>query len=215
MSGRALDRMRELLNGVGAYRLTGSSSADWELNACGAGFSLIEDGVESLLNDLFPDTASSDRLDLWERSCGLMPSAGTLEQRRAILAARLAMNPQKLTGKDFSAMLPAAGVVGEVVEGESSVTVLAGRLLGVSQEEAKAELDVVMPAHLSWTWDDSVNWAALDAWAEDFATLDARALTWEDLDGVTGEKLEEWNRPIPELEPEEPEPPEILEQEEC
>lgn len=210
MSGRALSRMRELLNGTGAYRLTGESSADWELNACGAGFSLIEDEVQSLLNDLFPGSASSERLDLWEELFRPQPSAGTLEQRRAMLAARLSMNPQRLTKEDLSEMLPAAGVAGEVTEGETGLTVLAGRLLGVTEAEARAELDEVLPAHLPWTWDGSVNWAALDAWTRNFAALDARGLTWDDLDGVTREKLEEWNQPAPEPEPEEPEPPEVL-----
>lgn len=191
MSGKALSRMREILNATGAYKLTGESSADWELNACGAGFSLVEDAIDGLLRDLFAFTASGVRLDCWEKLFRPQPSSGTLEQRQSLVGERLAMNPGRMTREEFSTMLRGAGVEGAVLEENGGLRILLGRLLGIPEEEAKRELDAVLPAHLPWTWDSSVTWTALDAWLPDFQTLDAAGLTWADWDGIGRETLEQ------------------------
>lgn len=189
MSEKAADRMRRILNGTGGYRLTGESSADWELNACGTGLDGLEQTVNELLDDLFAPTVSKARLDNWERLFRPQPSSAGLEERRAMLLERLSMNPGRFAPGEFSPMLRAAGITGEVLEEESGLRVLFGRCLGITEEEAKRELDAILPAHLSWEWDDSVNWAALDSWLPDFETLDSRQFTWDELDGLTRDGL--------------------------
>lgn len=194
MSEKAAERMRKILNGTGGYRLTGESSADWELNAGGSGLDGVQQAIDSLLEDLFALTASKARLDDWEKLFRPQPSAAGLENRRIMLRERLFMNPGRFTPGEFSPMLRAAGIAGEVVEENGRLRVLLGRCLGVPPEEAKRELDTILPAHLLWEWDDSVNWTALDAWAADFETLDSRGLTWEQLESATRENLEQWEQ---------------------
>lgn len=202
MSGRALERMRSLLNGTGAYRLDGTGSADWETDACGAGFTLVEQAADKLLGDLFPDTASQEALDRWEKLYRSQKAAGPLEDRRAVLAARLAIRPGRFSPGDFSPgdsspkqgnpMVRAAGVEAALQETEEGLRVALGRLLGVTEAEARRELDQILPAHLLWTWDDSITWEALDAWLPSFGSLDGRELTWEQADALTREQLEQW-----------------------
>lgn len=189
MSGKALSRMREILNSTGIYRLTGESSADWETNACGAGFSLLENALESLLGSLFALLSPEEGLDRWEKLFRPQVSSDTLERRRNMLHNRLSMNPGRFSPGEFSSMIYGAGVEGEVLEDGEGLRVLLGRTLGVTEEEARRELDQVLPAHLPWEWDDSVNWTALDAWAPDFETLDARELSWDEVDVLTRERL--------------------------
>lgn len=189
MSEKAAERMRRILNNTGGYRLTGESSADWELNACGAGLDSAEQAVNGLLDDLFALTASEKRLDDWEKLFRPQPSSAGLSHRRVMLQERFSMNPGRFTPGEFSSMLRAAGITGEVLEESGGLRVLFGRCLGITEEEAKQELDTVLPAHLSWEWDDSMNWVALDAWVPDFETLDSRQLTWDELDGLTRDSL--------------------------
>lgn len=194
MSEKAAERMREILNQTGGYRLTGESSADWELNACGEGLDSVERAADSLLCDLFALTASGKRLDDWEKLFRPQPSSAGLENRRTMLWERLSMNPGRFTPEGFSSMLRAAGIVGEVVEENGKLRVLFGRCLGIPEEEAKRELDAILPAHLLWEWDDSINWSALDAWASDFKTLDDRKLTWAQIESLTREDLKQWEQ---------------------
>lgn len=89
-------------------------------------------------------------------------------------------------------MVRAAGVEAALQETEEGLRVALGRLLGVTETEARRELDQVLPAHLLWTWDDGITWEALDAWLPSFESLDSRELAWEQADALTREQLEQW-----------------------
>lgn len=193
MSGKALNRIREILQDTSCYRLTGSGSADWEVTAYGAGFGLLEDELEGLLGDLFASTASEGRLAAWERALWGRESAGTLEDRRAVLAGKLAVTPRSFTPERLGELLAGAGVQGVLEEGTEGISVLLGRLLSLTQAEAERELSRLLPAHLGWTWENGVHWAALDACVPDFETLDGLNLTWTEWDGLTRDQLEQWN----------------------
>lgn len=191
MRDAAAKRMRDILNGTGGYRLTGETSADWEVNACGAGLDALQNAVDVLLSDLFVSTASDARLAAWEKLFRPQPTAGAIEDRRETLGERFSMNPGRFRPGDFSSMLGAAGVAGQVLEESGGLRVLAGRLLGITEEEAKRELDDVLPAHLPWEWDESVNWAALDVLTPDFETLDGWELSWTEIEQLDRNGLEE------------------------
>ena len=191
MRKQAEERMLDILNGTGAYQLTGTSPGDWDLNACGAGLDRLEASMDALLSDLFPPTMGEETLTVWESLYRPQTADGTLEERRSTLGARLAMNPGKFSPADFSPMLRGAGVAGELKETGTGLQVLVGKWLGVTQEEALRELDEILPAHLPWTWLEDMNWVKLDAWAPDFAALDEKGLTWEEFDGLTREELEQ------------------------
>lgn len=194
MREKSADRMRRILNGTNGYKLTGDSPADWELDACGAGLDRLEQEIDLLLGDLFADTASAERLDRWDRLFRTQPSEGTLEERQAILRERFAMNPGKFRVGEFSPMLPAAGVVGEVKEAPNGLQVVVGKQLGLGEAEIRRELEEILPAHLPWEWLEAMNWVKLDAWAPDFAVLDSWGLTWAEFDGLTQDRLRELAR---------------------
>ncbi len=189
MSETAADRIRRFLNAAGCYRLTGETSADWEGNACGAGVDAVEQALEALLEDLFPETASDQRLDAWEPLFRPQPAGGDLEQRRKMLGCRLAMNPRRFLPEDFCEMLPAAGVEGEVVEKDGGLQVLVGKRLGLTEQEIRRELDRMLPAQLPWEWVEDMNWAALDAYSVPFSSIDSRGISWDELDAMTLEQL--------------------------
>ena len=88
--------------------------------------------------------------------------------------------------------LPGAGVRGLLLEGESGLTVVLGRLLGVTQAEAQRELDQLLPAHLAWAWEESITWVAWDAYPHPFEEWDGLGLTWAQLDQTVREDLEDY-----------------------
>lgn len=189
------DSMRKVLNATGCYRLTGESSADWELNACAAELDRLEGDLEALLWDLFAATASRERLEQWEALFRPQSSVGTLGERRLSLSRRFAMNPGRFQKSALNEALPATGLTGALEEDSGGLRVLVGRLLGLTKEEVLRELDEVLPAHLSWVWDDSVTWTALDSWMPEFGVLDGKELSWESLDGLTRQELESLSSP--------------------
>ena len=198
MRKQAAERMRGILNGTGAYFLTGESPGDWDLNACGAGLDRLESAMDDLLANVFPPTMGEARLTVWEHLYRPQSSGAGLEERRTMLAERLAMNPRKLSLRDFSSMLRGAGVAGELKETAEGLTVLVGKWLGVSEKEALRELNEILPAHLPWTWQEDMNWVKFDAWAPDFAFLDGKGLSWEEFDSMTQEELENLENREPE-----------------
>ena len=188
---RAGPHMKAVLEATGLYSFPGGAPAGWELDAMGAGFALLEDRFNGLLGDLFAATAGSARLNAWEALLRPQPSQGSLAQRRQWLTCRLALGPGGFTPARVQAMLPGAGVQGLVLEdGEGGLTVALGRLLGVTKAQAEKELSRLLPAHLPWQWDEGVSWLALDAYPRPFGEWDALALSWERLDAVTRQDLE-------------------------
>lgn len=186
---RARGHMAQVLEATGLYRLTGSTPADWELDAYGAGFALLEERFDRLLADLFPSTAGRERLAQWEALFRPQPAQAPVEDCRETVASRFAA--RGFTQAAVEGLLPGAGVRGRLLEdGSGGLTVLLGRLLGVTREEASRELGQLLPAHMAWVWDDSVTWVALDAYPRPFGEWDGLGLSWERLDGVTRDDLE-------------------------
>lgn len=187
---RAREHMAKILSGTGLYHLTGSTPVDWELFAYGAGFALVEERFDKLLGDLFALTASRERLSQWERLFRDQLSTASLEDCRDTVHSRLAARPGNFSWKDVQALLPGAGVRGLLTVSGDTLTVVLGKLLGVTKVEAERELKQLLPAHMAWEWDESVTWVALDAYSESFAQWDGLNRTWEELDALTRANLE-------------------------
>ena len=135
----AREHLAQVLEGTGLYELTGSSPVDWELAAYGVGFALLEERFDQLLGDLFPATASREKLAQWEELFRPQRARASLEDCRETVWRRLAIQRDGFTPPDVQALLPGAGVRGLLLEGESGLTVVLGRLLGVTQAEAQRE----------------------------------------------------------------------------
>lgn len=187
---RALEHMKQVLSGTGLYKLTGSSPVEWELAAFGAGFQLLEDRFQKILQDIFVATAGEGQLDQWEALFRDQPSQGAVEERREMVRRRFAVHPDDFTREGVNALLPGAGVQGILLEQSSGLTILLGKLLGVNKVEAQRELDQLLPSHLPWQWDESVTWVAWDAYSRPFVEWDSRNLTWAQLDQATRSDLE-------------------------
>lgn len=183
--------MKQVLEATGLYALPGDSPTDWELDAFGTGFAQLEGRRERLLQDLFPQTAGEERLSQWEALFRPQPAQASLEDRRAMIQARWAAREEDFTPQGVQALLVGAGVQGLVLEEEGGLTVVLGKLLGVSKEEAARELDQLLPAHLAWTWEESVTWVALDAYTRPFGTWKEEGLTWAQWDAIDRSALEQ------------------------
>lgn len=189
MSGSA-QRMREILNATGAYRLTGQSMIDSEINACAVAIDSFEDEMQAFLNNIFAATADKATLDRLEKLYRTQASSAELDDRREFVKARLAVNPTHFTTKYLPDMLKAANILGEAFEDNGKIRVLFGRAVGISPQWAKSELKELLPAHIEIVWDEAVNWATLTACINSFAHADSLALTWEQIDALTREELE-------------------------
>ena len=147
---RAVEHMKQVLEDTGLYAMTGSSPAEWELAAFGAGFALLEERFNKILGDLFVDTASEEMLAQWEKLFRPQPSTGGLEDSRDTVRQRFAVHPDGFTPQAVKNMLPGAGVRGLLLEKGTSLVVVLGRLLGVNKEEANQELSQLLPSHLRY-----------------------------------------------------------------
>lgn len=188
---RAAAHMRQVLEATGLYQLGEDSPTGWELEAFGAGFALLEERFDRLLEDLFPQTAGEGRVGQWEALFRPQPSQAALEERRGMVLARQALGEKPFTLAGVQALLKGAGVRGLVLEEAEGISVVLGKLLGVSKEEAARELDQLLPAHLPWDWEEAVTWVALDACRRTFAEWDGLGLSWAQLDEIDREDLEE------------------------
>lgn len=187
---RAQEHMAKVLENTGLYIFTGDSPVEWELAAYSEGFSLLEERFDRILENLFLDTAGRDMIACWERLFRPQPSTAELEDCRESVKRRFAVHPDSFTPKAVEALLPGAGVYGQLLEKENGLVILLGRLMGIKKEEAERELNQLLPAHLPWEWDESVTWVAFDAYSRSFAEWDAVGVTWEQLDQLARENLD-------------------------
>ena len=182
----AREHMGQVLEGTGLYDLTGSTPVDWELDAFEAGFAPLEAAFARLLGDLFVATASREQVARWESLFRPQPADAPLEDCRETVLRRFAVHQDSFTPAAVEALLPGAGVRGVLLENEEGgLTIVLGRLLGITKEEATRELDQLLPSHLSWEWDESVTWVALDAYPRSFAEWDALGLSWTRLESIS------------------------------
>lgn len=114
----ARQHMAQIVEATGLYQLTGSTPADWELSAAGAGFALIEAQFDRLLEDLFVDTASRERIAQWEKLFRAQTSTAVLEDCRETVGRRFSSHPDDVTLEKANRLLPGAGVRGLLLENE-------------------------------------------------------------------------------------------------
>lgn len=183
-------RMREILNATGAYHLDENSLIACETEACGIALDSLENEMNSVLSNLFAETADESGLNRLETLYSSQPSSAQLDDRRKAAKARLAMNPSHFTVKYLPDMLTAANILGEALEEDGKIRVLFGRAAGVSEQRAKADLAALLPAHIEIIWDETLNWATLAAFANSFSHVESLSLTWAQLDSLTREELE-------------------------
>lgn len=140
----------KMLADTGVYSSNPTGILLYELLAYDVGFSVLEKEIESLLKDLFVETASDEILREHELRFRKIPSTESIDVRREMILARYGDCGNNCACTRFEKLLKAAGVEGEIIENypNNSLTVKVKKLLGIPQEQAKSELQTLMPAHL-------------------------------------------------------------------
>ena len=144
-------RIREALNLTGSYRLTGETSADWEVIAAAQGIDTLEAAIDGLFADSFVSTAGAGALDKWDVLFWSGITCADEEQRRAMTAARLSVGPEDFTAASYEKILAAAGIRGKITEKEDGLQVTVTAYRGVTEAQAKQVLELLLPAHLPFT----------------------------------------------------------------
>ena len=147
----AAERIREALNLTGSYRLTGETSADWEVNAAAQGIGALEAAIDSLFADCFVSTAGPGALDRWDELFWSGVTGAQDDRRRRMIAARLSVHPGDFTAAAYEKILAAAGVEGKVTENADGLRVAVSAYHGVTAEQARQVLALLLPAHLPFT----------------------------------------------------------------
>ena len=136
-----VENMRGVLNAAGAYKLTGDSAIDQELEAYGVGPKAIEEQAV---------TAGEERLGVWERLYRRQPSWADPDTRRRGVAAALSRRGGPVLPGDMEGILAAAGIRGTArIEG-GRLLIHAEEYVGVTETEAHKILGRMLPLHLGW-----------------------------------------------------------------
>ncbi len=147
----AAEHMRRVMAGSGVYILDGDTPVDWELEAYGAGFALVQEAAENLLREMSLETAPAGRLAQWEAGWPGGPCGGvSLEDRRAMAAQWLASRPGPLLAGQLPGLLLAAGIRGEAVEANGGLAITAEAYL-IPEAQARARLQKLLPVHMGWS----------------------------------------------------------------
>ena len=145
----ARENMGKILMASGAYRLTGDSPLDWELDAYAAGFMLMEEGLRQAEADIFAAAAGTERLGQWEQYFLPGPAGCPVEDRRAIVSARLKARPGPVVLADVPELMLAAGIRGTAEEVEGVVKITPQEYL-LPEAIAQKELALLLPLHWQW-----------------------------------------------------------------
>ncbi len=145
----ARENMGAVLEKSGAYRLTGSSPLEWELAAYGAGFRLVEDGLQRAWDGIFAATAGEGRLAQWESRFLPGPFSALVDVRREISGARLCAWPEPPTLADVPRLMLAAGIRGSAEMDGGVLRMQAGEFL-LPEAIARKELARLLPLHWQW-----------------------------------------------------------------
>ena len=185
--------MRELLEPLRFYDLSGGSVVTAELRAYGAALERFLARSRETLDDLFPQTCSLQRLARWERLLDLPVDRTDEASRRAMVLAKLSIGEGDFTVEGMRRSVLAAGLSASIREDwEAGVLSLYdAEIIGGYQtlDEVKRQVLKMLPDHLEAEFDIGVlTWEMFEGFGLDFSGWDARDFTWEWFD-LNGEKL--------------------------
>ncbi|WP_099204665.1 hypothetical protein [Scatolibacter rhodanostii] len=146
----ARKHMQKVLESTGLYDFSLGTILQSEMSAYEVGFSLVEEEIQKLLEDLFIESASAETVEEKELAFRYVPSSESLAVKRQMLLARYGDFAENSNFTRFQKLLLAAGVDAVIAENvkENKLVVTINRLLGISLEQAKKELLTLLPAHL-------------------------------------------------------------------
>lgn len=178
--------LKELLRPLGVYRLEGTINGG-ELEAQGQALDGVAGTLDTIQREMLLTTAEDDGLEAIECLLSRRPVTGTVEGRRAALAALLRIGGDSFTLAAINDNLKGCGVnaVAEETGTPGKVIVRFPDVPGIPDgfEEMTAIIESILPAHVEvqyvyWY----VTWAMLE---EKFATwgeIEALQPTWEEME---------------------------------
>lgn len=152
--------MKKRLSETGLYTVDGSTLVDGELAAYAAGFSPLFAAYGEVAKEAMLLTAEDWGFACWEGLLGSALRHLTVEDRRQMLLARLAMTERDGTVAGLTAGLLAFGVGATITEDpdNDAITVTVTDVSKVqpkTQAAVKERAAQVLPAHLAVTYDFS------------------------------------------------------------
>lgn len=139
-------QIRTVLDALNVYD-TSLPRLNGEISAYEAGIRMILEEFDRLTADLFLETATQEGLRRREALFRAWGAQGGTEELRAQLAER-----EKIRGcfvGELKERLSACGIRGEIVENhEDGILIRIDSLAGVEKEQAMAEAEAFLPAHL-------------------------------------------------------------------
>ncbi len=172
----SVSRLYRLLSPLRIYALGQDSLIDKELDAYGAGFSLLEEQLTRLAQDILPQTATPKGLDLHEGAVGL-PTRNAPEQSRRDLILARRQRPRLPTPAGVLALLKATGLLNpEIYEEERALYLAASGVVPGLDPDAAWHLALEsLPAHLA---------VETNARGRDWEGLEELGLSWDDFNAL-------------------------------
>ena len=180
-----LQSMKKKIAPLGIYNLDGALLLA-ELQAYAGELSALAAAWEELKREIFLPTAQSYGLSLREELCGPRREYLDAAARREMLARRFAVTQEDCRREDVERALRACGLEGSLQERPGQA--LYFNCLNTLDEfrtadEARAAAEEFLPAHLTVEFDMRAStWDVMDAWDQDFDTVDAKDLAWQEID---------------------------------
>lgn len=155
-----------------------------ELIAYEVGIEIIEKEIETLLQDVFIQTASREVLQAKELLFRPYVSETELNKLRETLRLRYSVRELDATEKHLTEIITAAGGTGVAKEKQNGGILIDISDLNLPKEEFMLEMDTFLPAHLGCEYVfDILNWKYLDLVSKTFDELDGYDFTWDELNG--------------------------------
>ncbi len=172
---------------LGIYSIKEGSNLNFELQAYGAGFELVQKELEMLEREAFAGTADGYGLALWEKLWGAERDDLSIAKRREMLLARLSFGYGDFTLEGMIKVLRFLGIEGNIKEYPHvfrvTVEVNSENLTRGTRNWIVSQLGAVFPAHIEA---DAVfkgfDWNKSDSRSLTFDSMEGKAMPWSEID---------------------------------
>lgn len=190
--------MYKLLSNIGLYSFqkwnginpqpSNLTHVQCELEAYIAGLQCIENEIESIITNVFPQVADEQNIANFERLlCMPVKPQVPLLNRRKMVLDRLSIGPNDFNVNGMMRALRSVGVESDISEipNQQKIKVTVKNVIGsfLSLDEVKSAVDAVAPAHLLLDVDTGSNsWVQMDFLGRSWTQLDALGKSWNNIE---------------------------------
>ena len=175
--------LRQLLEPLGVYNLSGDSINGAELHALGAVLDQTGERLETVEREAVTATAEGEGLCRREALFARRPAAVTPEERRAAITALLQVDGDGLTASAINRAIQGCGIRARAEEsGAGRLRVVFPRVSGVPAEfeQIRKIILEILPCHLDVEfYFRYLTWAECEGAGYTWAAVDKAEYTWE------------------------------------